>query len=114
MSLNYPRKLVRDRVPETIRANGQEPIITTPIDDVNFLELLLSKLREEADELDEATQSEVAVATEIADILEVLRALADFCDVEWERVERVRRGKHATTGGFTRRLVWHGNQGGAV
>ena len=117
------RKLVRDRIPEIIRRGGQEPILTVPIDDIDHLELLLAKLQEEASELEDAAWSGSAtwsgggfVAEEIVDLLEVLRALADFFDLDWQRVERAREDKRATHGGFAQRLVWLGNHdtGGAA
>jgi predicted house-cleaning noncanonical NTP pyrophosphatase (MazG superfamily) len=115
VSLGYPRKLIRDRVPEAIRANGQEPIITAPVDDVDVLELLLTKLQEEVDELEEAAWcTPRSLAAEMADLLEVMRALAEFFDLDWQTIEQEREEKRADLGGFTRRLVWHGNREGTA
>jgi predicted house-cleaning noncanonical NTP pyrophosphatase (MazG superfamily) len=104
-------KLIRDRVPEIIRSNGQAPIITAPIDDIDHLELLLAKLDEEAHELADAAWSGPRYAAEeLVDVLEVLRTLADFFDLDWPNIEQEREHKRVDLGGFTKRLVWHGNQ----
>ena len=65
------RKLIRDRIPEIIAANG-EKAITRVLDEAEFVTALENKLLEEVQEM-RASKAERKV--EIADIYEVLDAL---------------------------------------
>ncbi|MER5646817.1 nucleoside triphosphate pyrophosphohydrolase [Streptosporangium sp. NPDC002524] len=94
-------KLVRDRIPEIIRENGGEPVVTV-LDDADYREALLEKLFEEAAELREAPAAEVA--EEIADVLEVLRAVAHVHGYEWWDIEKVAEDKRAERGAFSGRI----------
>ncbi|WP_196777677.1 nucleoside triphosphate pyrophosphohydrolase [Lentzea aerocolonigenes] len=92
-------KLVRDRIPELVRANGEEPV--TEIADVQrYRELLRDKLSEEVAEFLESGEVE-----ELADIMEVLHALAQAAGVSPAELERIRAGKAAERGGFADRVV---------
>ncbi|MER7247845.1 nucleoside triphosphate pyrophosphohydrolase [Kribbella sp. NPDC000426] len=98
-------KLVRDRIPEIIRAGGAEPI-SYRADEAEYRRRLREKLLEEVDEFlaaDEATAVE-----ELADILEVVYALATDLGTSREALETVRAVKAAERGGFTDRVVWTG------
>src|SRR6266511_1405791 len=64
-------KLVRDKIPEIMRAAGQRAVVHTA-DPVEFQVLLRQKLTEEVDEVLMSQDPE-----ELADILEVLYALPD-------------------------------------
>ncbi|SJZ41996.1 Predicted house-cleaning noncanonical NTP pyrophosphatase, all-alpha NTP-PPase (MazG) superfamily [Marinactinospora thermotolerans DSM 45154] len=101
------RKLVRDRVPEIIRADGAEPVITVA-DAEEYRRELRAKLGEEIREYLEA--GEDTAVEELADVLEVVYALATLHGASPERVEEVRRAKADERGGFADRLVWHGNR----
>lgn len=67
---------------------------------------LLEKLFEEAAELREAADSEVA--EEIADVLEVLRAIAKAHGHEWADIEKVGEAKRAERGAFLGRIHLEG------
>jgi predicted house-cleaning noncanonical NTP pyrophosphatase (MazG superfamily) len=100
-------KLVRDRIPEICRANGQDPIIRQ----ASFTErmpLLLDKLTEETNEVRDA--GPVERATELADVLEVTYALAEAIGLSREGLEEIREARHAERGGFDLGLVWYGNR----
>lgn len=97
----YP-KLVRDRIPEIIRARGQQPVIHVA-DDAEFLAALKAKVVEEAEELRDATG--VVEVEEVADVLEVLRSLADALGVPWATIEEKAAAKAAARGGFTKRII---------
>ncbi|GAB2833617.1 hypothetical protein GCM10022221_35650 [Actinocorallia aurea] len=98
-------KLVRDRIPELIRASGGEPDIRAA-DPSEMRRLLLAKLWEEADEFSAEPSAE-----ELADVLEVVRALADGIGCDLLELERVRAAKEAARGGFTEGLVLRGIAG---
>jgi predicted house-cleaning noncanonical NTP pyrophosphatase (MazG superfamily) len=72
MPVRY-NKLVRDRIPEIIQAQGQHPV-TRILDNASYQEALLAKLAEETREAQEAAAEDLR--DELADIVEVIRALA--------------------------------------
>src|SRR5690606_342167 len=67
-------KLVRDKIPEFIRASGRTPHVSA-LSPSAYREALIDKLREEAAEL-QAAQTGEALLEEAADVLEVLAAIA--------------------------------------
>jgi predicted house-cleaning noncanonical NTP pyrophosphatase (MazG superfamily) len=101
-------KLVRDRVPEIIRATGAEPVVFTAAAD-QVAGLLRSKLEEEAAEAAEADSPD-DLAGELADVLEVVHALADTLGLTPADLEELRLAKRADRGGFDERVVWVGNR----
>ncbi|MGW5263942.1 nucleoside triphosphate pyrophosphohydrolase [Microbispora sp. NPDC004025] len=94
-------KLVRDKIPDIIRRDGREPVVTV-LDEVAFREALLAKLLEESAELSEAPPAQVP--EEIADVLEVLQALARVHGQDWRDIERLADAKRAERGGFHDRV----------
>jgi predicted house-cleaning noncanonical NTP pyrophosphatase (MazG superfamily) len=97
-------KLVRDKIPEIIRANGAEPV-TYIADPSTFRGLLREKLVEEVQEF-LASDGDLE---ELADILEVVRVLADDLGADSAYVEKLRAAKAHERGSFTQRIVWSGN-----
>lgn len=99
-------KLVRDKIPDIIRAQGGEPRtrIATPGE---YRLLLLDKLREETDEVCRA--DDAGRLGELADVLEVLYAIAADLGADAARLDEVRAAKAAERGGFAGRVVWSGN-----
>jgi predicted house-cleaning noncanonical NTP pyrophosphatase (MazG superfamily) len=91
-------KLVRDRIPEIIRADGKR-LKSRVLNDAEHLEALLKKLEEEVAELTEARNVE-----ELADVHEVLIALTEALKIKPEELEKTRRGKAAKRGGFQERI----------
>ena len=65
-------KLVRDRMPEIIRADGQLPV-TRILDQAGYRSALVAKLLEEAQEASAAPAADLPA--ELADVLEVMQAL---------------------------------------
>jgi len=92
-------KLVRDRIPEIIKENG-DVAITHIADDKEYKKSLIKKLKEEIDEFLKDPNKE-----EIADILEVLYAVCDLQGVSKEEVESIRRKKAEKRGGFKKRII---------
>jgi predicted house-cleaning noncanonical NTP pyrophosphatase (MazG superfamily) len=101
-------KLIRDRVPQIIRAQGDEPILRIA-DPGEYRELLRAKLVEEAHEV--ATADDARVPGELADVLEVVLALAVDLGLDAGGLERLRSAKAVERGSFTERIVWCGNLG---
>ena len=80
-------KLVRDRIPEIIRAGGKS-CVTETLSDGEYLRLLDVKLSEE-----------------LADLLEVMRALVTARGCTWEQLEQIRQEKRTRRGGFEERIL---------
>jgi predicted house-cleaning noncanonical NTP pyrophosphatase (MazG superfamily)/uracil-DNA glycosylase len=100
MRKNYD-KLIRDRIPEIMDANGIK-YETEVLNDRDYVAALKAKVLEEAREVSEASPEELV--KEIGDLLEVLEALRGACDVDEDLVERIRIERRRVRGGFERRL----------
>lgn len=87
-------KLVRDRIPEIIEKNGEEPVIHTTDKD-EYATRLLEKLDEEVDEYRESREIE-----ELADILEVVHAIRKERGVTVEQLQEIRERKAEQRGQF--------------
>lgn len=98
MSKQVYNKLVRDKIPEIIRADGKQ-LKHRILNDEEHLEALLKKLEEECKELIEAKNVE-----ELADVHEVLIALAEALDIKPEELEKVRKTKATKRGGFKQKI----------
>ncbi|WP_254766273.1 nucleoside triphosphate pyrophosphohydrolase [Salinilacihabitans rarus] len=92
-------KLVRDRIPEIVREDGERPVTSVAEGD-EYADRLAAKLVEEAVEFDESRDVE-----ELADVLAVVRAILDHEGRSIERVEELRREKRAERGGFGEGIV---------
>jgi predicted house-cleaning noncanonical NTP pyrophosphatase (MazG superfamily) len=86
-------KLVRDKIPEIIAADGARAV-TRILDDKEYLQELIRKLGEEYDEFKEVVNVE-----ELADLQEVILALADVI-ASREELEAVRAQKATKRGVF--------------
>ena len=91
-------KLIRDKIPEIIEADGKDYEVRKLQDD-EYLESLNTKLQEELDEYLESGQIE-----ELADILEIIYAIIDFKDISREELEKIRKEKQKERGGFAEKL----------
>lgn len=96
------KKLVRDKVPEIIRKNGKEPV-TRILDDKEYLEELVKKLKEEVAEFEEEHSVE-----ELADIKEVIIAIRETLGIHAGELEDVRRKKADTNGRFKKKIYLEG------
>ncbi len=92
-------KLVRDRIPEIVAADGKQPVVHVA-DDEEYERRLREKLREEADEFAESGDLE-----ELADVLEVIDAVLENQGASRARLERLRREKRDRRGKFSKRIV---------
>ena len=95
-------KLVRDKIPEMIRASGRTPHVRT-LSTAEYRTALLDKLREEVAELIAAATRD-AVIEEAADVLEVLTAIAAGHGGTVDNIVGVARSKRDERGGFDMRL----------
>ena len=91
-------KLVRDKIPAIIAAQGEMPHIRI-LEQEEYLRHLESKLDEEAGEFHRDKTAE-----ELADILEVVFALAEANGCTKEELMEIYRKKHDARGGFEKRI----------
>src|SRR5579862_9054477 len=91
-------KLVRDKIPQIIKKDGKRPIFRT-LSNIEYLDELVKKLREEVDEF-EASHS----AEELADIQEVILAILNVLKIEVKQLESLRKQKAKSHGGFQKRV----------
>ena len=92
-------KLVRDKIPDIIRAGGSECVCSV-LDKEDYLRMLDEKLQEELLEYQESHDME-----ELADMLEVIRAVISAHGCTWEDVEKIRLSKKEKRGGFEKRIL---------
>lgn len=91
-------KLVRDKIPEMIEAQGETPHIRV-LSDEEYLRCLEEKLDEEVGEYHRDKNTE-----ELADILEVVFALARIHGSTPGELMEICKEKHEARGGFEKRI----------
>ena len=94
-------KLVRDRIPELIAAEGRQPVVAV-LALGERIPALIAKLAEEAAEVAGADAEDVP--GELADVLEVVRALAHEAGLSLDDVLALADRKCELRGGFDRGL----------
>ena len=92
------KKLVRDKIPQIIKSNGEEPK-TRILDDEEYLKELNIKLTEEVKEYLEDGNVE-----ELADIVEVIYGILDAKKVTLEEFENIRKSKVEKRGAFKEKI----------
>ncbi len=92
-------KLVRDNIPERIRAKGGEPK-THIADDAEYWQMLKEKLREEVAEFSASESIE-----ELADIMEVIDAIAKIKNFSAEEIRAAQQKKAEERGRFDKRII---------
>jgi predicted house-cleaning noncanonical NTP pyrophosphatase (MazG superfamily) len=96
-------KLVRDRIPEIIEAEGRTPHVRV-LNDGEYVAALLHKLVEEVDDLREAEPAQRLV--EAADVYEILLALLALEGRTSADLEAIADEKRQERGGFVERWWW--------
>lgn len=91
-------KLVRDRIPEIIAAQGEKAVIRV-MEDKEYMISLEEKLDEEVTEYHESKEIE-----ELADILEVIYTLCETQGHSVDELRMVYEKKHIERGGFSKRI----------
>ena len=92
-------KLVRDKIPEIIKAKG-EMVMMHIADDVEYAQKLREKLEEEVQEY--LKNENVG---EIADILEVIDAIAEYKGFSQEGILATKQKKSENRGRFEQRII---------
>ena len=91
-------KLVRDRIPEIIKASGKT-CVTEVLPQDAYIRALDAKLNEELAEYQQSKSLE-----ELADLLEVMGAVVKARGYTWDDLTRVRKEKRAQRGAFDQRI----------
>jgi predicted house-cleaning noncanonical NTP pyrophosphatase (MazG superfamily) len=91
-------KLVRDKIPEIIKADGNEYEIRT-LNNEEYLSELNKKLGEELKEYYESGEVE-----ELADIAEIIYAIAKHKGVDQQEFDSIRKKKAEKRGGFEEKI----------
>lgn len=97
-------KLVRDQIPEIIKADGKNPITRILLEE-EYLQELDKKLNEEVAEY----QADKSIE-EMADVLEVLFAICEARGYSIEQLMKVKQNKQDERGSFKDRIFWEGNE----
>jgi predicted house-cleaning noncanonical NTP pyrophosphatase (MazG superfamily) len=98
----YYNKLVRDRIPEIIAAEGRRAT-THVLDLKDYRAALLAKLVEEAREA-AAHASDAQLLSELADVVEVVRALVTAVGATCGGILELAADKRSSRGGFDKRI----------
>ena len=98
MKMTY-HKLIRDRIPKIIEAQGKISVTKT-LSDEDYLTMVDAKLDEELAEYHADQNIE-----ELADLLEVIYAAAEARGYTREQLEKVRSEKEAKRGAFRKKLL---------
>ena len=93
-------KLIRDKVPELAKKEGQVINYATAENDELYIALLRNKFAEEASEF--LASGNVA---ELADVLTIIKALLKAANVSEEDFDKIYEEKLATNGGFEKRYI---------
>lgn len=96
-------KLVRDKIPEIIRQNGDQPV-THVAKPQEYWKKLLEKLTEEVVEFKQAKE-EKERKKEWVDIQELLFTIAEYKDWDVDELERLRSEKTKKNGAFEKRII---------
>lgn len=92
-------KLVRDKIPEKIIANGEQAF-THEAREEEYKLALEKKLQEEIAEF-----LNNPCVEEMADVLEVMRTICDLHGIDYSELEKIRQEKFAKRGGFNKRII---------
>jgi predicted house-cleaning noncanonical NTP pyrophosphatase (MazG superfamily) len=99
------KKLVRDKIPEIIAADGKKAN-TRVLNDKEYRKELIKKLQEEAKELAENPSAE-----ELADIKELIIAIRESLKIHAGTLEDIRRKKAAKRGRFKKKIFLESVEG---
>lgn len=97
--MKFYKKLVRDKIPEIIKASGGRCAFRL-LSDKDYLAALDAKLAEELAEYQESHSVE-----ELADLLEVIYAAAKARGCSAETLDRIREEKAAERGRFDKKIL---------
>lgn len=101
------QKLVRDKIPEKIRNNNEEPIIRV-LDEKEYIDELEKKLYEEYTEVLRAEGEEKL--EELGDLLEVIIAIAEAQNKTLEDIIKIANEKRIKRGAFKEKIYLEGTK----
>lgn len=96
------RKLVRDRIPAIIKADGMHPVMRK-LTEKKFKEEVLKKIIEEAEEIHKAN-SHKELIKEFADLHEIVATAMSAHRISSKEVQKIRAKRHKERGGFKKRV----------
>lgn len=100
----YP-KLVRDNIPNLVhQRTGKKVKMRIMEDDKEYLQFLLKKIEEEANELANAQDKE-HIVEETADVLELIDAILELNGLDIETVRKIQKEKAGKNGAFKKRIL---------
>ena len=95
-------KLIRNKIPQIIKANGKTPTTRILTED-EYIKEICKKTQEELTEYIEAkTKSDKL--EELSDLLELINALAEYEGTTLEEINNIRKKKAEERGGFSDRV----------
>jgi predicted house-cleaning noncanonical NTP pyrophosphatase (MazG superfamily) len=97
--MSLENKLIRDKMPDIIRAGGAEPKVREASAE-EFEEKLFDKLREEALEFKNSKSVD-----QLVDLLEVIDAIKELYVWDEADVQATKTKKKAENGGFEKHLI---------
>lgn len=92
-------KLVRDKIPEIIKASNKE-CKTHTVAKEETIKYLIQKISEETSEFEEFYSKE-----ELADLLEVIHGLVHHLNYDFVEIETIRKVKKENRGGFEKSII---------
>jgi len=96
-------KLVRDKIPEIIKADGREPK-TRILDEAEYQTELFKKLLEEVNEVVEAKDDNKELMKEIGDVLEVLNAITKTFSLDSNEILKLKSECQQSRGAFDKKI----------
>lgn len=92
-------KLVRDKIPEVIRASGGNAVVHIA-NPAEYWQKLMEKLLEEIEEFKKDESLE-----ELADVLEVIDAIIEYKQFDFKMVVEIKQKKARERGRFKNRII---------
>lgn len=101
----YHKKLIRDKIPQIIKANKGKYEVRIMNED-EFNRELKKKLIEEAKEVIGVEKDELS--KELADVLELIKSIAESENISFDLIEQKQKQRRKERGGFKKRLflIW--------
>lgn len=103
MTKKIYNKLVRDKIPDIITANGERAKVRT-LTDAEFGPALAGKLVEESKEAEAVIGDRAELTKEIGDVLEVIDVMVAHFGLDRSEIERVKAKRKAERGGFSKKI----------
>lgn len=97
------RKLVRDKIPEIVKADNLTPT-TRVLNDKEFVVELCRKLIEEAKEVEGAQNDTKELRKEIGDVYEVIDALIAQLGLSRDEIKQLQDERRTKRGGFSNKI----------